>query len=401
MRNKKIITGSHPHPAPACTGGGHLSFLGDVSFKPLNDTFVQGGGRPVTDGTYAYATAFDLENTGIFDANYYYAASFDVSNPASPTLLDRVQLSSSAITTIPSFHGCVLDGNILYATSCNQAQVQNATLDVIDVSNPASMSILWTADLGMFTAVSPGLLKVGGSTYLVIPNTLDGDFLVHIFDVTTQGGFAQVATFDARGDSRQPWIVGTRYVSGDNAGGAYWTFRVWDLSTPATPTEVGHFDGEHGTPNFDQYWGGLPNGTTLWIFNWDELGASPFTDTGNLQTFDLTNLAAITLLDSKLGDSVNGGSGLIVMNDLWQDSKGSIYLASGKDLFGSNFDAIQGFTCSKNPLAYGDYVDLYSGAPYAADLQVGGKGTLLCAWMTQSTSYGTPFQALLKLYRTS
>lgn len=95
----------------------------------------------------------------------------DVTTPSAPSSLGS--LASSTFGTAASGVGIVVDGNYAYCPS-------NARICVVNVSNPASMTI--TALIDNVNFVSPGRLVKSGSTLFVIDNAIS---TLHAVDVST------------------------------------------------------------------------------------------------------------------------------------------------------------------------------------------------------------------------
>lgn len=150
----------------------------------------------------------------------------------------------------------------LFAISFGQIPWQQATLSVFDTSTPSSPSVVSSTALSLSSNEFPynvHAFTVSGSDYCVIlVNT--GTSYMQVYD--TAGNLQSTTTMNYPVRYEGQMIDTTLYV------GTYENFpylECWDLSNPASPTQLGYYD-----PSADDILGVGASGTTAFgqfVFN--------------------------------------------------------------------------------------------------------------------------------------
>lgn len=190
---------------------------------------------PVVAGSYNAPGNADA--TGIYvNGNYLYVTRaestdnefliVDITSPATPTLTASLNLGTGSNPEV------VVLGNYAYVVSGNDTQ----ELRVINISNKTSPTLLTTLDL---SGVDDALTIEGFDNTIVVGRS-NGS--VHVISVATPSAPAVVGTYTAAGAVNDLSLGNdNKYVfMGTSANSS--EFEVIDISTPASPTQVGFFN---------------------------------------------------------------------------------------------------------------------------------------------------------------
>jgi choice-of-anchor B domain-containing protein len=229
---------------------------GDVGIQIVH---LEAKPQPTLVGTFN-ATLDQAHNIGIFEGvAYAFGASLagssvgtrliSLANPTNPVDL-------GAFTTY-YVHDGVVRNDTLWA-----AAIANDLLAVVDVSNPASPSVLTTFT---WQGASPHKcdLSPDGRYLFTSDETTGGD--MHVFDVSDLGNVREVASWLANPDA----IIHNVLVRGDLAYISYYTegVRIVDVANPEFPVEVGFYDTWPGASGgFNGAWGVYPHAASGHVY---------------------------------------------------------------------------------------------------------------------------------------
>jgi len=188
---------------------------------------------------------------------------FDISNPASLALLGSVTVGNGNFGPA----GVAVSGTRAYVVN-----VFSNTLQVYDVSNPASPTLRGSAGTGN----NPVGVAVSGTTAYVVNN---GSTL-QVFDVSNPASPTLRGSAGTGSNPNSVAVSGTTaYVTNDGSS----TLQVFDVSNPASPTLRGSASTGNNPTSV------AVSGTTAYVANY---GSS------TLQVFDASNPASPALLGS-------------------------------------------------------------------------------------------------------
>lgn len=157
----------------------------------------------------------------LYRSNGGYFEALDVSDPEAPEVLSRVRVEQSVVQDVD------IAGDLAYVVSARRTFTDGAGLYVVDISDPAAMTIVGQ-ELGQTSfgiAVSGDYAYVGAST--------SG---LSVYDVSDPAAPELVASRSVSGGAVLKVAVdGTMaYIPAGNSG-----FRTVDISDPTAPTLVG------------------------------------------------------------------------------------------------------------------------------------------------------------------
>ena len=146
----------------------------------------------------------------------------DVTNPASPVLLDSIDLASNG-------NSVYVSGNYAYVSTSHDSR----ELTVINISNPTNISLA-----GFYntpgTADGLSMFIVGSTAYLTTGN--GGDEL-YLLDVSNLSSISLISSLDLGGDAYDVFVSGSlAFVGTSNSSRE---FQVIDISTTGNPTLYG------------------------------------------------------------------------------------------------------------------------------------------------------------------
>jgi len=203
------------------TAPGSPSIVGHLSEGNVHTLFVDAG--------KAYLTCGD------------HMEIWDVADPRAATLLGAYTHPGDGYV-----HDLYVSGDRAYLNHWELGMV------IVDVSNPAAPTLVGTfADYGEHTSHSSWVTQVGARKIAVHGDEQWGAH-VHIVDVTE--GTAAFATGIGEWQTRPEVSVHNVMAFGDRAYVAHYQdgIRILDLSNPAAPTEIAHFD---TWPGYDRAYG--------------------------------------------------------------------------------------------------------------------------------------------------
>jgi hypothetical protein len=138
----------------------------------------------------------------------------DVSNPASPAVIGSASLGSGG-TSGTSYSGVALQGSYAYVADYN-----TNTLQVIDVSNPASPSLVASVPAG----ANPDAVYVAGH-YAFVTNKSDST--LQVFDIAAPASPASLGTVPTGASPDSVFVSGQYAYVSNYAGG---TLQIFDMS---------------------------------------------------------------------------------------------------------------------------------------------------------------------------
>ncbi len=142
---------------------------------------------------------------------------YDISNPASPALLGHIDLPC-----------CIADvfaaGNHVYVTGPGNKLV------IIDVSNPSSPVEMGSVGFNDFVE----RIVVSGN-YAYLSNDADG---MRVIDISNPSAPVEVGFYTTPGVAKEVDMLGNNIFVADGHTG----LRIIDVSDPANPTEIGFYD---------------------------------------------------------------------------------------------------------------------------------------------------------------
>jgi hypothetical protein len=294
---------------------------------------VQTAGTPtalVLSGTTAYITNQRGEtNLGVLQV-------FDLQEATSPRLLNTSQspgLSGTAISANPV--GLAVSGATLYVVS-QPASTNAGLLQVLDVSNPASPSLLLgtTSAGGLRLAANPVRVAVSGTTVFVLAQPTATAGSLQAFDVSDPRKprlLSTVATYAAPVDLRVQGAIALVVTQTNSNEG---NMQLFEVSNPAAPVLLN----PRTCPSCqDGRTAAYPislavSGTRVAVVARGEARNTP--SAGVLQLFDISSPAAPVLLNPAQAGGNTGGTA-INANPVGVEANGTmayvLYQAAGKD----------------------------------------------------------------------
>lgn len=275
LRNKKIITGSHPHVnAVGCgitlvgdapTGTPVISyFQSDVGYVVVCWQAIYGG-RPVYNSDYVHAWRYTQTATYVgmntcTDFNYTGELwTFNVTTRSAPTPTGAITLfTEGPDASSKTFNGTAArTGATLFAISKEtDILTTSVRLHVVDVSTPSAPSLTntYTPTIANGTRVFLNAYTVSGSPYAALVVNSG----VSELDIYDSGGTSQSSTtFNYPLGSE---MVGTTLYAA--TGEASYLIEAWDLSNPASPSPLGNYSTGLDFSN-DSLLGVSADGTTV------------------------------------------------------------------------------------------------------------------------------------------
>lgn len=228
-----------------------VSWDSSLSLFPSRYT-VEEYGKPTyySNHIYAWRNKIDATYDGAGTNSYHaYVANaelctFDVTTRSAPSFVSATNLNtdSSSFFSGNRWRGdTALTGTTLFAVSFGLIPWQQAILSVIDVSTPGSPSVSGTHTLSLTTNHSANTLlayTVSSTDYAVIlVNAGAGASSIQIYD--TSGTQVGSATMNWALPMAAQIVGTTLYVA------TYENFpyaEAWDISNPASPTQLGYYD---------------------------------------------------------------------------------------------------------------------------------------------------------------
>jgi hypothetical protein len=259
----------------------------------------------------------------LYRSNGGYFEALDVSDPAAPVLLSRILAEQSVVQDVQ------VVGDLAYVVSARSNFPDGAGLRIVDVSDPANLTVIGEAlgQTAFGVAVSGDYAYVGAAT---------AGFSV--YDVSDSAAPTRVTTLPVSGASVLKVAVDgtTAYISGGNAG-----FRTVDITDPESPGVLGSFATTDFATNVAYADGAayvLSNGFGLTVLDVTDPampaqvgtfeipssqvrgiqldGATAFiTSQAGLVVLDVTDPAAITEIGSVPFDNTGSGQSVVRVGD--------------------------------------------------------------------------------------
>lgn len=205
---------------PAVVDGGYVDFIGSGEGPPSHMAIA---------GNMLYA----LQPNG--DTNDHKFFSINVATPGSPSIVNPGGLL--LYTSNLDVSGLIVDGNYAYITM-NQESSGTSGLRIVDISNPASPSVVGGTALTMLAAPN-GVAKSGNYLFVAHVDGVTATNRLRIIDVTNPAAPSIVGgsniSVSALG-AFSPVIVGSYLYLGAIDGSGGMIVEAYDISSPLNPT---------------------------------------------------------------------------------------------------------------------------------------------------------------------
>lgn len=210
-------------------GGGGLS--GDWLNPETAGVFDMGPGNEGTDIAVMEETVFITGEAS--DPKKPDLFSVDVSNINSPSLV-------STIDTGPGLESIALWNTYAYVANDNP----NGQLQVIDISNPASMSLIATSSLLSNTELPRTVFAKDGYVYIGTGLAASGPEL-QIFDVSNPANPSRIATIEIGDHVNDLYVLKDRLYAATSKIDK--ELIVYDVTSPSSPVEIASYNHPSGT----------------------------------------------------------------------------------------------------------------------------------------------------------
>lgn len=267
--------------------------------SPTGQFYVSGNAPLAALGTVATTT--NPQGVSVL-GRYAYVISngsgtlnvYDVSNPATPTLVGSASTGggSTPFTTVAQSH-------YVYVTNTG-----TSNMEIFDVSNPAAPTLAGTVPVSQPT----GVYVQGRYAYVTSYN---GNTL-YVFDISNPANITTAGSISTNINAPYSVFVQGRYAYIANNGNS--TFTIYDVSNPASPSYVGT-----GTAGLNPSYVAVQD-RYAYVANY---GAN------NMQIFDISNPSAPVSLSTVAGNlplfislqgryayAANAGSGVVSVYDV-------------------------------------------------------------------------------------
>lgn len=201
---------------------------------------VANSGSEAADGI-SVATQGNYLYLGRQNNSGYEFFVFDITTPSSPSLLGKLAIGDTA-------NDIAVSGNYAYIASSDNA----GELTVIDISNPASPTIATKFDLtagNSGNGNSDGLaVAISGNTlYLTRAASAGKEF--YVFNISTPTAPTLTGSVDLNGDLKEIAVMGS-YVYGASSDNTQ-EFQVINIATPSSPVLTTSLDLNEGATQPD------------------------------------------------------------------------------------------------------------------------------------------------------